>query len=75
MDKVNSTTYNDVVARAEQLTRAEQISLANHLREIIGQRGLTSDEWNTLADSITVSVPAGAAFSDRREDWYGDDER
>lgn len=61
MDKVNSTTYNDVVARAEQ------ISLANHLREIIGRRGLTSDEWNALADSITVSVPAGASFSDRRD--------
>ncbi|MCC7206668.1 MAG: hypothetical protein IT323_05145 [Anaerolineae bacterium] len=75
MERANTTAYSEIVARVEQLSRTEQISLANYLNAIIRQGKLTPDEWDALADSVTVSIPPGPAFSDRREDWYGDNER
>src|SRR5689334_18065068 len=72
---MSQITYGEVEKLAEQLSPAEQQALINHLQALAQQRALSRDEWWTLIDSITVNVPPGPAFSDRREDWYSEDGR
>lgn len=72
---MTAITYDEVAKLAEQLSPAEQQALISRLQEVIQHRMLNKDEWQSLLQSITINVPAGSAFSDRREDWYGDDAR
>jgi hypothetical protein len=69
------TAYEDVVKMVEQLSPDEQQALVVRLQEMKKQNNLSSDEWRTLLNSIKVNIPPGPAFSDRRQDWYGDDGR
>ena len=72
---MSQIAFDEVAKLAEQLSPAEQQALIVRLQVLAQQRALTKDEWWTLLDSITVNVPPGPAFSDRREDWYSDDGR
>lgn len=74
MEKVNFS-YDDIVKLVDRMSKREQLALIDHLQEIVKERELTSQEWNMLLDAAIVSIPAGPNFSDRREDWYGDDGR
>lgn len=67
--------YDEVVKLVEQLSHTEQEALAAHLQRLARQRKLTSKEWETLFDSMKISVPLGENFSLNREDWYDDDGR
>ncbi len=66
---MSHVVYAEVEKLAEQLSPAEQQALIARLQLLAQQRALSKDEWWTLLDSITVNVPPGPAFSDRREDW------
>jgi len=72
---MSQIAYDEVAKLAEQLSPAEQQALIARLQVLAQQRELSRDEWWTLLDSITVNVPPGPAFSDRRDDWYNDDGR
>lgn len=72
---MSQIAFDEVAKLAEQLSPAEQQALIVRLQVLAQQRTLTKDEWWTLLDSITVNVPPGPSFSDRREDWYSDDGR
>jgi hypothetical protein len=68
-------TYEEVAKLAEQLTREEQQALIAHLQGIAQERKLSDHEWNSLIDSVKVSIPPGPYFSDKRSDWYDEDGR
>lgn len=69
-------TYAEVVKFAEQLPPHELNALIEHLEELARQRQLTVEERLALFKSMTVDLgPVSPNFSDKRADWYGDDER
>jgi hypothetical protein len=69
-------TYEEVVRLAEQLTAVEQEALLEHLQKIAQHRQLTVEERKALFESLVTDLgPVSPDYSDRREDWYGDDER
>lgn len=69
-------TYKEVVRLAEQLDPLEQAALIDHLQLIAQRRKLTIEERKALLEAAVVDLgPVSSGFSDRREDWYGDDER
>lgn len=72
---MSHVAFDEVAKLAEQLSPAEQQALIARLQVLAQERSLTKDEWWTLLDSITVNIPPGAAFSDRRGDWYNEDGR
>ncbi|MFN8531796.1 MAG: hypothetical protein U0670_24585 [Anaerolineae bacterium] len=45
------------------------------LLQTASERDLTFSEWKTLFDLAVIHAPADFDFSNRREDWYGDDGR
>lgn len=68
--------YDDVVKLAEQLPPHEQRALVAHLQELAEHRQLTKDERKVLLESMTLDLgTVSPGYSDRREDWYGDDQR
>ncbi len=69
-------SYSEVVKLVDQLTPQEQRALFAYLQERAHYRQLTAQERTALFDSLIVDLgPVSPDFSDRREDWYGDDER
>ena len=69
-------TYEEVVRLAEQLAPLEQVALIDHLQLIAQRRRLTIKERKALFETLVIDLgPVSPDFSDRREDWYGDDER
>ena len=68
-------TYEEVVRLAEQLTAVEQDALLEHLQKIAQHRQLTIEERKALFESLVTDLgPVSPDYSDRREDWYDDDE-
>ncbi|MBC8100943.1 MAG: hypothetical protein H7Y11_15995 [Armatimonadetes bacterium] len=67
--------YDAVVILAEQLTPDEQRALVEHLQHIASTRQLSYAEWKTVFEAMKITIPLVGEFSDRREDWYGDDGR
>lgn len=53
------------------------LSLDESRRETLlktaSERELTVSEWKTLFDTTVIHAPTDFDFSNRREDWYGDD--
>jgi hypothetical protein len=72
-------SYDDIVRLAEQLPRAQQVELANHLmqqpQQPLQTRKLSPVEWMRLLETTVIDNPPGEQFSLRREDWYDDDGR
>jgi hypothetical protein len=73
---MSGVNYQEVVRLAEQLGPVEQEALIEHLQKIAQQRQLTAKERKTLFNSLITDLgPVSKDFSDRRQDWHGDDER
>ena len=70
-----SSTYEQVVKLVEALTPEERESLITHLQQQGQKRKLTSEEGWQLFNLSMIRVPVIGDFSNRREDWYGDDGR
>lgn len=70
-----SSTYEQVIKLTEALTDEERQSLIAHLQQQSQKRPLTSQEWRALFEANIVHTPVLKDFSNRREDWYGDDGR
>ena len=69
-------TFSEVVRLAEQLKPAEQEALVEHLRALAKQRQLTAEEKKALLRSMIIDVgQVLPGYSDRRDDWYGDEGR
>jgi len=68
--------YDEVVRLAEQLPPHEQRALVVHLQELAEHHNLTRDERKMLFESMALDLgTVSPDYSDRREDWYGDDQR
>jgi hypothetical protein len=71
-----SIFYGEVLSLAEKLTPEERASLIRHLQEQSRKRKLSAAEFSAWLESISIDVgPLSEDWSDRREDWYGDDGR
>jgi hypothetical protein len=73
---MEQVSYQQVLQLAEQLTPEEQQTLIARMQEIAAARQLSIRERKALFASMTLDLgPVAPGFSDRRADWYGDDER
>ena len=72
---MTAITFEEVARLADQLSPEDRQALITRLQERSQHRKLSPEEWNVLLNSITISIPPGPKFSDRREDWYDDDGR
>lgn len=71
-----SIDYEQLVALVEQLSPEQQSDLLARLLEKSRTRQLTSQERKALLESMTIDLGSVLpGYSDRREDWYGDDGR
>jgi hypothetical protein len=69
-------TYETLVELVEQLPSDQRQALLARLLEKTKTRPLNVDERKALFESMIVDLGAvSAQYSDRREDWYGDDGR
>lgn len=69
-------TFDEVVKLADQLTPAEKQALAQHLLQTAQEREMTPQERIAIFHSMIIDLgPVSPSYSDRREDWYGDDGR
>ena len=75
MSQTFSSTYDQVVKLTEALTNVERQALITHLQQQSQKRPLTSQEWRTLFEANMIRMPVLRDFSNRRDDWYGDDGR
>lgn len=67
-------SYEQIVEVVDKLTPEKKQALLDHLLAS-EQYPLTDEAKRVLVESITMSIPAGPKFSDRRSDWYDDDGR
>ncbi len=68
--------YEQLVALIEPLSPEQQTDLLARLLEKSKTRQLTSQERKALLESMTIDLgEVLPGYSDRREDWYGDDGR
>lgn len=73
---MNSPIFDAVVILAEQLSDEEQRALvARLLEKRPNPNDLSYEEWEAIFDSMIMPGAPGPDWSDRREDWYGDDGR
>jgi hypothetical protein len=71
-----SIFYDEVVSLAEKLTPEEREALGKRLLEKPEKPKMSAEEFRQWFESLAFD--AGAVlegYSDRREDWYGDDGR
>jgi hypothetical protein len=68
--------YETLIELVDQLPEDQKEKLVQHLLKKKEERELSIEEKLALLDSMVVSVGAILpGYSDRREDWYGDDGR
>ncbi len=68
--------YHTLVTLVEQLRDEQQHYLLQRLLEKSKARHLSIDDRLKLLDSLVIdSAVVITDYSDRREDWYGDDGR
>jgi hypothetical protein len=71
-----SIFYDDVTSLVDKLTPEEQQALVKHVLEKPKPRKMTAEEFSDWLESISLDLGALLiGWSDRREDWYGDDGR
>lgn len=71
-----SIFYEDVVSLVDKLTPEEQQAIVRHVLEKPTKKKLSPEEFQALLESMSLDLgPLPANWSDRREDWYGDDGR
>lgn len=83
----NRDSYEYALTIVDALNPDQQRAMVIHLTERLAQqrqdrlieaastRELTVEEWKALFDMTVIHTPPLADFSNRREDWYGDDGR
>lgn len=70
--RVEFETLLDLV---DQLSDEQRHMLMRHIQQS-EDTAVTQDEWKTLFESTLLDLgPVVSDFSNRREDWYGDDGR
>ncbi|MBL8155852.1 MAG: hypothetical protein JNM70_16840 [Anaerolineae bacterium] len=70
--RVEFETLLDLV---DQLSDEQRQRLMRHIQQS-EDRAVTQAEWKTLFESTVLDLgPIAGDFSNRREDWYGDDGR
>lgn len=68
-------TYEMLVNLVKQLPKAQQKALISEVEQPLSQLD-NGDEWITLLKSaVSSDIRPTSEYSDRREDWYGDDGR
>ncbi len=73
---MTSVFYEEVISLVDKLTPEEQQLVVRHVLEKPKLRKMTADEFKQWLESLTFDAGAVLeAYSDRREDWYGDDGR
>ncbi len=71
-----SIPYETLVELVDQLDAEQKRQLVAHLSEGAQSRKLTAEEKIAISRLMTLNLgPISPNFSDRREDWYGDDGR
>jgi hypothetical protein len=71
-----SVLYEEVVSLVDQLTPEEQRAIVDHVLEKPKKPKLSADEFRQWLESLAYDVGSvSTGYSDRREDWYGDDGR
>ncbi len=67
--------YLQLVGQERELVPEEKQIVLKHFQKIREERELTFEEWKTLSALTMIPNALREDFSDRREDWYGDDGR
>ena len=68
--------YETLVALVEQLSDEQQQDLLHRLLDKARTRQRSKNERLALLESLTIDLGAVSPdYSDRREDWHGDDGR
>jgi hypothetical protein len=84
MNSVTLTiSYETLLQLVDQLSPEQRRALAAHLRGENGGGPLNHDataetdfaRWRANLEAMMIDVPVGPEWSDRREDWYDDDDR
>jgi hypothetical protein len=67
---------DEIVRLADHLEEDELEEVVSELQARLKKRKLTPEEFEAWLDSLVVDVGGILpGYSDRREDWYGDDGR
>jgi len=74
-EKQELALYLQLSAQERKLTLEDKAALLKHYQRIQEERDLTYEEWKSLFELTMLDVELREDFSDRREDWYGDDGR
>jgi hypothetical protein len=72
---MSEISYEEVRRMADQLSHAERQALILYLLEATEGEELTTEDRMALFDASMISGVFMPDYSDRREDWYGDDGR
>lgn len=67
--------YETLVELVDQLPKAQQTALIQHLQEVVQGSNLTKEEKKALLKASFRNIPLNQEPSIRREDWYDDDGR
>ena len=71
-----AVTLEEVIKLADQLSIVDREGLISHLlRKRKNPNDLTMEEFKALLEAAILPGGPGPDYSDRREDWYGDDGR
>ncbi len=69
-------SYETLVSLVDKLPDEQQHDLLRRLLDKARNQALTVNDRLALLESMTVNLgPVLPDYSDRREDWYGDDGR
>ena len=69
-------SYDTVLKLVERLSEAQQRTLMLHLLRQFAPSALSPEDKIRLLHSMSIDLgPISPDYSDRREDWYGDDGR
>ena len=74
-EKQTLVTYLQLAVQERELTVEEKWMMLKHYQKVQEERELTYEEWKALFELSMLHIGLPEDFSDRREDWYGDDER
>ncbi len=68
--------YETLLVLVEQLPEEQQHDLLRRLLDKARTHSFSVDDRLALLEALTVDLGAvSSSYSDRREDWYGDDGR
>lgn len=73
---MSAPVYATVLELLDHLTVSEQHALFEYLQQRLPPLPLSQAEFEAALQAMTLDMgPVSPDYSDRREDWYGDDGR